>query len=142
MENIRPSYRQRDQLLKFRGRFPAAAGTVYSETFDMEDIGERGVRVDPFELLVESPELTATNLPDGASLAYSLQFSDTADFSGEVIEWSAGAAWSQAGSGAGAAAFEKRFRPATDALRYVRVKCVGAGTLGTDGLEFLLVVVT
>ena len=143
MESVRPSYNLRDQLLEFSGQFPDAAGTVYSDVFDMESIGQRGVRIDPFELVVESPELTAEQLPDGASFVYSLQFSDTADFSGEVVEWTAGAAWAQTGSAEGAATFEGRYRvETTQELRYVRAKCVASGSPAATGLGFTLIVVT
>ena len=137
----RVSYNLKDALLIKETAFPSATGTVESEAFDLEDIGERGVRTDPFELLINVAEATAAQLPAGASNTFSLQFSDTPDFS-DVVEINAGAAWRQTGSATGAEEYEHRFRPATDALRYVRVKCVTAGTAAQTGKTFQFAIVT
>jgi hypothetical protein len=143
MDNIRPSYNQRDSQLFRYGQYPSAAGTTYSAAFDLGSIGERGVRIDPFELLVFAPPQPAANLPASNTLTYSLQFSDEETFATGVIEWSAGTAWSQTGSAAGAEIFDKRFRPSTDAPRYVRVKCVLAGsTANLTGLEYGFTIVS
>ena len=136
----RVSYNLKDALLIKETAFPSAAGTVTSEAFDLEDIGERGVRTDPFELLINVAEATDTQLPAGATNTFSLQFSDTPDFSAGVVEFSA--AWKQSGSADGADEFEVRFRPATDAPRYVRVKCVTAGTAAQNGKTFQFAIVT
>jgi hypothetical protein len=138
----RLSYNLKDALLIRETTFPTAAGTVQSESLDLHDIAERGVRTDPFELLIIASEATAAQLPNGASNTFSLQFSDTPDFSAGVQEFSAGTAWQQAGSASGAAAFEVRFRPATDAPRYVRAKCVTAGTAAQNGKKFEFAIVT
>ena len=139
MNTVRPSYGQRDALLKRLGEFPSAAGATYTEAIDLGDIGQRGVRIDPFELVVEAPALTAAQLPAGAALAYSLQFSDSEDFSGDVETWTPGARWKQTGSAAGAEAVAVRFRVRTDELRYVRAKCDRTGTGGNlDDVNFVL----
>jgi hypothetical protein len=138
----RVSYNQKDALLIKETNFPTAAGTVYSQAFDLEDIAERGVRIDAFELLLTASAATAAQLSAGASNTFSLQFSDTTDFSANVTEWSAGNAWQQAGSATGAAEFERRYRVATDAPRYVRVKCVTAGTASQNGKAFEFAIVT
>jgi hypothetical protein len=130
MESIRPTYNQRDALLKKLGVFPTAAGTTYTEAHDLGDIGQRGVRIDPFELVIEAPALTATQLPAGADLAYSFQFCDVEDFS-DNVETVEVTEWKQTGSTSGAGAFEARFRVATDGRRFVRAKCVRTGTGGS-----------
>jgi len=138
----RVSYNLKDALLIRETNFPAGAGTVHSEAFDLESIGERGVRIDPFELLVVAPEATAAQLPNGATNTFSLQFSDNPDFTGNVTEWSAGTAWRQNGSATGAAEFERRYRVETDAQRYVRARCVVAGTAVQTGRRFQFAIVT
>ena len=138
----RVSYNLKDALLLKETNFPAAAGTVQSEAFDLEDIGVRGVRTDPFELLVNAPEATATHLPASTSNTFTLQFSNDPTFASGITEWSAGTAWAQSGSASGAPEFERRFRVATDAPRYVRVKCVTAGTAAQTGKKFQVAIVT
>ena len=138
----RVSYNQKDALLIKKTALPTTAGTVYSQAFDLFDIAERGVRIDAFELLLTAPAATAVQLPAAASNTFSLQFSNASDFSADVIEWSASNAWQQAGSATGAAEFERRYRVATDAPRYVRVKCVTAGTAAQNGKAFEFAIVT
>jgi hypothetical protein len=137
------SFSQRDALLIVKGDYSSAAGTSYSKVFDLGEISERGVRIDPFEILISAPALTATNLPASNALSYSLQFSDTAGFLEDVTEVSAGTEWSQTGSASGTDALQKRFRIASNGKRYVRVKCVRTGTGGnlTD-LNFAAEIVT
>jgi hypothetical protein len=94
----RVSYNLKDALLIKSTNFPTAAGTVQSEVLDLHDIAERGVRTDPFELVICAPEANATALPASTSNTFSLQFSDKADFSAGVQEFSAGTAWQQVGS--------------------------------------------
>ena len=138
----RVSYNLQDALLIKQCNFPSAAGTVTTESLDLGSIADRGVRIDPFELLVIAPEAAIAELPADTSNTFSLQFCDTPEFTAGVLEWSAGTAWQQAGSANGSAAFERRFRPATDALRYVRAKCVTAGSAVQTGKSFQLVIVT
>ena len=110
----RVSYNLKDALLIKETDFPAAAGTVQSEVLDLGSIGDRGVRTDPFELLISAPAATAAELPDGATNTFSYQFCDTADFSANVQEVSLGTI-AQTGSATGAEEFEIRFRVATRA---------------------------
>ena len=138
----RVSYNQKDALLIKTTAFPTSTGTIESQAFDLFDIAERGVRIDAFELLITAPEATAAQLPANASNTFTLQFSDTADFSANVTEWSAGTAWRQSGSATGAVEFEKRYRVATDAPRYVRAKCVTAGSAAQNGKTFEFAIVT
>ena len=138
----RVSYNLKDALLIKEIALPAAAGTIESEAFDLESIGQRGVRIDPFELLIIAPEADAAGLPAGATNTFSLQFSDTSDFSGDVTEWTSDPTWQQAGSANGAEEFERRFRVQTDAPRYVRVKCVTAGSAAQTGKMFQFAIVT
>ncbi|GHT26849.1 hypothetical protein FACS18942_05080 [Planctomycetales bacterium] len=134
---MRPSYNAKDALLTKKTSLPSATGTIYSEALDLGGIGEHGVRIDPYELLLTSPAATAAQLPASASNTYTLQFSDDNTFASGVVEWSAGTAWQQAGSASGATEAEFRFRPATDAPQYVRVKCVTAGAgAAQTGLSF------
>ena len=142
MESIRPTLNQRDALLKRKGEFPTAAGSTYTGAHDLGDIAQRGVRIDPFELVIEAPALTATQLPVGTSVTYSLQFCDTEDFADNVEEVNVGI-WKQTGSANGAEAIETRFRVATDGRRFVRAKCVRTGTDGNlSGVNFTLDFVT
>ena len=138
----RVSYNLQDALLIKQCNFPSAAGTVYTEALDLGSIADRGVRTDPFELLVCAQEAAVAELPAGTSNTFSLQFCDTPEFSTGVQDWSAGTAWQQAGSADGAEAFEGRFRPATNAPRYVRAKCVTAGSAVQTGKSFQLAIVT
>ena len=136
----RVSYNLKDALLIKETAFPSATGTFESEAFDLEDIGERGVRTDPFELLINVAEATAAQLPDGATNTFTLEYSDTPDFASSQIVHNT--AWVQTGSAAGAEAVEYRFRPATDAPRYVRVQCVTGGSAAQIGKTFQFAIVT
>ena len=138
----RVSYNLKDALLIKETNFSAAAGTIQSEALDLGSIGDRGVRTDPFELLIAAPEATASNLPAGATNTFSFQFCNTADFSTNVQEVSVGTAGQQTGSANGAQEHEVRFRVATDAPRYVRVKCVTAGTAAQTGKKFQFAIVS
>ena len=138
---VRPSYNQKDALLIKTTAFPTAAGTILSEAFDLNCIGDRGVRIDPFELLIVAPAATAQQLPNGTSNTFSLQFSHTPDFA-TFTEWAAGNDWRQSGSANGAEEFERRYRVPTDAPRYARVRCVVAGTAQQTGKPFEFAIVT
>ena len=81
-------YSQRDVLGVVEGDYPSS-GAGFTSPLDLGEISERGVRIDPFEILISAQALSATNLPASNSLVYSLQFSNVADFSSGVIEWSA-----------------------------------------------------
>jgi hypothetical protein len=135
------SLNQKDALLIKKTSLPSATGTVYSEAFDLGDIGERGVRIDPFELLLTTETKTAVQLPAGSVNTFSYQFSDDAEFSTNLNEIS-GTAWKQTGSADGALPYEQRFRPSTDAQRFVRVQCVTTGTASQTGQSFEFSIVT
>jgi hypothetical protein len=129
-ETVRVSFNQKDALLIASGALSKTAGTAYTSALDLGDIGERGVRRFPFELLISCASVPSSELPATAGNTFSLQFADTLTFDGYVETYGgADANWKQSGNSGESGAFEKRFRPATDqALRYVRVKCVTAGT--------------
>jgi len=95
----RVSYNLKDALLISETPFHANSGVALSEAFDLEDIGQRGVRTDPFELLLHVGAATAAQLPAGATNTFSFQFFNAPNFVGRIVEISAGSAISCRSSG-------------------------------------------
>ena len=130
------SYSQKDALLQKITACPTAAATpTYSGAIDLGPLTRRGVRIDPMELSLTAPKMTATNLPASASLAYTLEFSDDSAFVSSPTQTITLSDWKQTGSASGCDALSKRFRVATDAPRYVRAKCTLTGTASLAGVS-------
>ncbi len=133
------SYSQKDALLQKKTAFPTAAATpVYTEAIDLGELTRRGARIDPVELLLTSPTMTAANLAASNSLSYTLEFSNDKTFQAANVQTITVNDWKQTGTASGCASLLKRFRPATDSPQYARVKCVLAGTTASlSGLSFV-----
>lgn len=92
------------------------ATTVGSDPIDLGPIDAVGVRSEPFELELDIPAFTASELPADAELTIALQSSDDATFStGVTTEFS-----STIGDGTAFAGASIRFRPTLKANRYWR----------------------
>ena len=135
----RVSYNLKDALLIKEVELPSESGTRYSEVFDLECIGQRGVRTDPFELLITIPELPADVLPNNARVAVSIELCDSPDFTPgtAIIQYGApnpgDHPWTIVGIDSnGSPEREFRHRVATDAPRYARMKVQYSGP-GAEG---------
>ncbi len=114
-----------DALLTKTFALPGGAATSYSGAFK---VNEPGYEFTPgnAELLVEAPALTTGQLPDGQTVAYSLEQSLDEAFTTPVALY--GVLFTQTGAGgAGAAAANDRVRLPLDVLPYVRLKAVKTG---------------
>ncbi|MCL2622432.1 MAG: hypothetical protein FWD31_02100 [Planctomycetaceae bacterium] len=132
------SFSQKDALLQKITACPTAAATpVFTDAIDLGELSRRGVRIDPMELLLASPQMTATNLPASTSLTYSLEFSNDKTFQTSETTTITLSDWKQTGSANGCDAVLKRFRPWTDAPQYVRAKCTLAGTASLSDVKFV-----
>ena len=141
----RVSYNLKDALLIKETALPNS-GTIYSDAFDLECIGQRGVRIDPFELLITAPAADASELPNNARNTFYFQFCDDPEFVPANVRTitggTSGIMWRQDGSAEGAEEYELRFRTATDAPRYVRAMCVVSGNAAQEGKTFQFAIVT
>ena len=143
--DIKQSFKRRDALLIKNAAFPAAAATpTYTEALDLGEVTDLAYRNLSMELLLSSPEMTTTNLPEGESLAFGLEFSDDPDFGADSSVVTVTISdWSQAGSATGAMDIVRRFRPSTDSGRFVRAKCTLTGnTAVLTGTSFSLEIVS
>jgi len=132
------SYKQKDALLQKITSLPTAAATPrYSEAIDLGELTRRGVRIDPMELLLTSPALTATNLPATGTLDFSLEFSKNSTFPTGQTQTITISDWKQVGSTSGSVELKKRFRPATDSPQFVRTKCTLTGTASLANTNFV-----
>jgi len=131
------SFNLKDKELRETLTLPNGAATTNSDPIQLHDQDDAlKTFVANCELRLKVPALGATPLPDGQTITYSIQQSDTADFasadtiSGGVVQTGAG--------GAGAAATEIRIRPPTNVKKYVRARAVktGAANASTAAATF------
>jgi hypothetical protein len=104
---------------------PSSAGSTQSASIDTGNVdGEFLAKV---ELLITAPALTVTQLPNSATVTYSIEHSaDNSSWStlqaSVLVQTGAG--------GAGAAAATARYRPPTNVKRYIRLKATTATSPG------------
>lgn len=115
---------QKDTDLIVTRALPTADGTVTSSDLDLGTVNA-GRSLEPVELSVEVPALTATHLPSADTLTITVQGGASASPSTslnivKVIT----------GTGSTIAAQELRFRLPSDCPRYINVKFVAAGGTG------------
>ena len=115
---------QKDALTTVTRALPTADGTVTSSDIDLEAY-LAGPSLEPVELSIEVPALSATLLPSADTLTITVQGGASATPSTtlnlvKVIT----------GTGSTIAAQEIRFRLPSDCPRYINVKFVAAGGTG------------
>ena len=110
-----------------------ATGTIATDPLDLTEISARGGRLEDYALRItaESSALAAA-----ASFAFTLQFSDTENFA-SATEFSC-TDWRQAGSASGAEEFIAEFKVPPQVQRYVRLRSVATGTVGTLTAKMIL----
>jgi hypothetical protein len=108
---------------------PAAAGSVNSDGHDLGAGSIRTVQDAELELLIESPALTTTELPDTETLTYKVQHDTASDFSGAATLMDAVLVQTGAGA-AGAVAANARVKLPSDCNRYIRVVATGSTSIG------------
>ncbi len=110
------------------------SGTNYSAPIKLNEAPQTrdGRHLQTDELIVTAPSLTATELPDGASYTFSIQFSDEQSFAtaGEIREISDSRAVVN-GSASGSKDFLIAFRIPYQCGQFARLKVVAGGTPGT-----------
>lgn len=123
------SFNLQDASLKVSKALPATDGAVNTGAIDLGAIGDWGALLANCELVVTTPTLTTTELPDADTMTYKVQCDDNSSFTsartlGDNLFIQTGA------GGAGAAGATNRFRLPTDCERYIRVVATGAGGIG------------
>lgn len=101
---------------------PEADGTVTSSDFDL---GADTYKGENYELSIEVPELSATDLPNADTLTITVQAGASA-----TPTTSAGIVFVITGTGSTIAAQELRARLPSNVARYANVKFVAAGGTG------------
>lgn len=101
----------------------ATSTSATSAALDIGAIGALGVHSEPFELEVDVPAFSATDLPSNATLTISLQSSADAAFTAPVTEWS-----TTIGDGEAFAGASVRYRPTLRANQFWRLAIATAGT--------------
>lgn len=104
------------------------AGSTVTDGWDLgHNAALLGRNLADFELLIEAPALTTTELPDTETYKYSIETDDNAAFgSAKVLHTDV---MQQLGAGgAGAAAKSERVRLPSNCERYVRVRGTKTGT--------------
>jgi hypothetical protein len=118
----------KDAALSKSKALPAAAGSVYTDTLDLET-GSHGQVLAECELHVSAPALNTTQLPDTKTMTYSVEH-DTDPAFGTVATLFPTVIVQTGAGGAGAAASDVRLRVPLDVKRYVRVKALGGAAIG------------
>jgi len=132
------TYRRQDAELNEAIALPESDGSVYTSAHDLGAAPADDARLAGMELEVRSPELDATQLPAGGSVAYVVQHSaddsSYSDLYGTVLTVEATA------SVGGASATQKRVRLPSDCYRYIRLKATtaSAGDCSDDDAELRL----
>lgn len=117
----------RDAQLKKTKALPAGSGNVTSDFIGPLKTTDEGHVPGSIEFLLSAPALTVDPLTNSATMTYDLLHSDNADGSSSAVLQSAFLVQTGAG-GAGAAAATKRFRPPSDAKKYLGVKATNSAT--------------
>lgn len=114
-----------DALLTVSRALTAADGSVTSTDIDLEAVWP-GIAAESFELLVEVPALSATELANGDTLTIAVQ--NGASASPTTALRGMGAVITGDGNAVPAVSF--RFKLPSDCQRYLNVKFTSAGTSG------------
>jgi hypothetical protein len=117
---VNPSYPNvRDASLTLTLALPAAsAGTATSASLDMGATTGNGELAGDFEFLLSAPALSSAQAPNGATFTYAIVGSANANLSSPTPLAPALVVQTGAG-GAGAAAASQRYRPPSNAPRYI-----------------------
>lgn len=115
----------KDAQLKKTTALPNGAASVTSAALDL-GTSSTSEFLAPCELLIEAPALVVGDLANGETMKYDVIHSDNSDLSSPVTLAKEVLVQTGAG-GAGAAAAECRYRPATNVKRYIGVKATNSG---------------
>jgi len=122
-----------DAALLVTKALPNGAAATTSDAIDLGDAS--GDFRAATELLIKAPALGATPLPDTKTMTYQIIGSSASNLSGATIL--ADQVLVQTGAdGAGAAAAEARWRPPSNAPRYIAVKATGSASGDASGSSF------
>ena len=132
-------YRRKDNLLTRSHALPNGAATTQSASGIDLGTGDRSAFLADGELLINAPALATGLLPDGQTITYSLEFDDDSAF-GSISETVTLFVQTGAG-GAGAAAVERRYKPASTQAQHVRLKTVKTGAANASTASATLSVV-
>lgn len=133
----------KDANLKDTCTLPAGALTTYSAGIDLRGSApysgsSRPDFVANCEMLLTAPALTTVQLPDAQTVTYSIQSADDSAFGTNLTTVAASCLVQTGAGGAGAASATVRYRPATNAQRYFRLKAVKVGAADASGASATL----
>lgn len=116
-----------DALLQASIALPNGAATVVSPAIDLQVLDGSSEFQAQTELRVAVPALTVTQLPNTQTMTYDVIESANADLSSPVVV--AAGVFVQTGSGgAGAVVGSFRYRPASNASRYLGYRATNSGS--------------
>lgn len=122
------SFAVKDNLLIQTAALSNGAGATQITGYDLGHTASKlGRNLANFEVLIEMPALTTTELPNAETYTMSIEESVDAAFSSPVIR-NANVMQQLGAGGAGAAAKSVRVRLPTDILRFFRIKGTKTGT--------------
>lgn len=122
------SFQLADEQLKQTAALSNGAGATQITGFDLgHNAAQLGRNLADFEIKIEMPALTTTELPDAQTYTMSIETDDNSGFSTATVLHASVQVQTGAG-GAGAAAKSTTFRLPTNVERYVRVKGTKTGT--------------
>lgn len=124
----------RDAALIQTKALPNGAAATAIDGFDLGH-GSKGDFLAQTELLIETPALGATPLPNAKTMTFSIEHDDAANFGTAVVLANQVIVQTGAG-GVGDVAKSARFRLPTNVKRYVRVKATGSGAGDASGSAF------
>lgn len=128
-------YNVKDAELQQSESLPNGANTTTTDPIQLHSGAAKSAFLAECALLLSAPALGATPLPDGQTVTYSIEHSDTIDsgytaVSPSVVQTGAG--------GAGAAAATLRICPPDDVKKFVRGKAVKTGAGNASASTFTL----
>lgn len=130
------AFLRRDASFTRTRALPASNTTVYGLPINLGSVPGKPRTIPECELIIEAPALTVGELPNAATMTYTLQDSaDEAFTSPRAI----GVPCRQTGAGgAGAAALIDRYRIAEDTLQFIRLAVTASNNLDVSAKKATL----
>lgn len=125
----------KDALLKQSIALPNGANTTVTAGIQLSFGTKVDVAAD-VEAVLTIPNVSTAELPDGQTLTYTIETSDTENFASSKSV--AGSALQTGAGGVGASATELRWSPTADVQKYVRGKCVKTGAANASTSSFYI----
>lgn len=117
----------RDAGLKVTKALPNGAASVTSDAIDTGKTSTSGHQPGEVEYLLSAPALVVGDLANGETMKYDVVTGDSSDLTSSPTTLVTAAITQTGAGGVGAAAATYRFRPPTNAKRYIGFKATNSG---------------